>query len=114
MTAKRKVHEEHTEPSYPKPPFPKQHQDSPGLESKLRPQPRYEAPHYKAAGKLEGKVALVTGGDSGIGRAVATLFARERADVAISYLPEEREDAEKTRESVEAAGAKCVLLPGGL
>src|SRR5215470_2357855 len=114
MTAKRKAHDGHTAPSYPHPPFPKQHQESPGAESKLRPQPRYQAPRYKAAGKLEGKVALVTGGDSIIGRAVATLFAREGADVAISYLPEEQEDAEKTRESVEAASARCVLLPGDL
>jgi NAD(P)-dependent dehydrogenase (short-subunit alcohol dehydrogenase family) len=98
----------------PRPPFPKQHQSSPGLESKLKPKPRFEAPEYKAAGKLEGKVALITGGDSGIGRAVATLFAREGATVAINYLDEEQSDAEETQQAVEQAGAQCLLLPGDL
>jgi len=98
----------------PKPPFPKQHQPQPGLESKLSPRPRYEAEDYRAAGKLTDKAALVTGGDSGIGRAVAVLFAREGADVAIGYLPQEQSDAEETKRAIEAEGRQCVLLPGDL
>ena len=98
----------------PKPPFPKQHQQAPGLESRLDPRPRYQADAYKAAGKLEDKVALITGGDSGIGRAVAVLFAREGADVAINYLPEEQSDADETCAAIEAEGRRCVLVPGNL
>jgi len=98
----------------PKPPFPEQHQDKPGLESKLVPRPRYQAEQYKPAGKLAGKTALVTGGDSGIGRAVAVLYAREGADVAIAYLPAEQSDAEETRDAVEHEGRRCLLLPGDL
>ncbi len=98
----------------PRPPFPEQHQGSPGLESRLDPLPRYEAEHYRPAGKLRGKVALITGGDSGIGRAVAVMFAREGADVAISFLPEEQSDAGATRAAVEETGRRCVLLPGDL
>jgi NAD(P)-dependent dehydrogenase (short-subunit alcohol dehydrogenase family) len=100
--------------SEPKPPFPKQKQSGVGLEAKLDPKPRYEASQYKPAGKLEGKCALITGGDSGIGRAVAVLYAREGADVAISYLPEEQPDADETCRAVEAEGRRCVLIPGDL
>src|SRR3954469_13573890 len=81
---------------YPAPPFPPQHQPKPGLEATLDPQPMYDAPYYRGSGKLEGKVAMITGGDSGIGRAVAILFAREGADVAIVYL-DEHTDAETTK-----------------
>jgi NAD(P)-dependent dehydrogenase (short-subunit alcohol dehydrogenase family) len=97
---------------YEKSPYPKQHQPKPGIEAEMEPRPKYVAPHYKAAGKLEGKAALITGGDSGIGRAVAVLYAREGADVAIVYLPEEQRDAEETRAAVEAEGKRCVLIPG--
>jgi NAD(P)-dependent dehydrogenase (short-subunit alcohol dehydrogenase family) len=100
--------------SEPKPPFPKQKQEGVGLEANLTPKPRYQASKYKAAGKLEGKCALITGGDSGIGRAVAVLYAREGADVAISYLPEEQPDADETLRAVEAEGRRCVLIPGDL
>lgn len=98
----------------PKPPFPPQTLDKPGLESRLDPKPAYEAPNYRPANKLAGKRALITGGDSGIGRAVAVLFAREGADVVINYLPEEQPDAEETRQAVEAEGRRCVLVPGDL
>ena len=98
----------------PRPPFPKQHQDSPGLESELDPAPRYMAEDYKAADKLAGKVALITGGDSGIGRAVAILYAREGASVAINYLKEEQSDAEQTKSEIEAIGGHCELIPGDL
>jgi len=96
----------------PKPPFPQGKIDKPGLESEMNPRPRFEAPLYRAASKLQGKVALITGGDSGIGRAVAVLYAREGADVAIGYLPAEQSDAEETQRAVEQAGQRCLLLPG--
>jgi NAD(P)-dependent dehydrogenase (short-subunit alcohol dehydrogenase family) len=98
----------------PKLPFPKQHQAQPGLESELQPPARWHANRYRAAGKLEGRVALITGGDSGIGRAVAFLFAREGADVAINYLPVEEQDAVEVQRAVQALGRRCLLLPGDL
>jgi NAD(P)-dependent dehydrogenase (short-subunit alcohol dehydrogenase family) len=98
----------------PKGPFPAQHQGKPGLENELNPRPRFAAPLYKAAGKLDGKVALITGGDSGIGRSVALLYAREKADVAIAYLPAEQTDALETKHLVENEGRRCLLIPGDL
>jgi NAD(P)-dependent dehydrogenase (short-subunit alcohol dehydrogenase family) len=99
-------------PDHPESPFPPQHQQKPGIESRMHPRPLYEAPGYRGSGKLAGKVALVTGGDSGIGRAVAVLYAREGADVAIVYLREEQTDAEETKAAVEAEGGRCLLLAG--
>jgi NAD(P)-dependent dehydrogenase (short-subunit alcohol dehydrogenase family) len=97
--------------TYPKPPLPKQHLKKPGNEHELEPRPAYSAPQYRGSGKLEGRVALITGADSGIGRAVAVLYAREGADIAIAYLSED-EDAEETKRAVEAEGRRAILLPG--
>lgn len=94
--------------------MPAQKLSKPGLESDLELKPRYEAPKYRPANKLEGKVALVTGGDSGIGRAVAAMYAREGADVAITALPEERGDADETRRAIEREGRRCLVLEGDL
>jgi NAD(P)-dependent dehydrogenase (short-subunit alcohol dehydrogenase family) len=94
-------------------PLPKQHQAKPGIEAKLTPRPQFRNPDYRGSGKLEGKVALITGGDSGIGRAVAVHFAREGADVAIVYLDVEQVDAEETKRVIEnEEKRRCLLIPG--
>ena len=96
-------------PDYPDD-VPAQHQDhQPGHEAEMTPKPDFEGRFYQAAGKLKGQAALITGGDSGIGRAVAVLFAREGADVAVVYLDED-EDAETTKQAVEAEGQRCLLI----
>ncbi|MDO9336425.1 MAG: SDR family oxidoreductase [Caulobacter sp.] len=97
---------------YPEPPMPAQHMTKPGQEADLDLQPMYDAPFYKGSEKLKGKVAIVTGGDSGIGRSVAVLFAREGADVAILHLKTEQKDAEATRDAVEKEGRRCILISG--
>jgi NAD(P)-dependent dehydrogenase (short-subunit alcohol dehydrogenase family) len=96
----------------PKPPFPAQGLTKPGIEGQMNPRPYFEAPRYFGANKLRDLAAIITGGDSGIGRAVAVLFAREGADVAIIYLPVEQSDAEETREAVEREGRRALLIPG--
>ena len=93
---------------------PPQHQDQrPGIEAEMTPRPRAEDPQYRGSGKLQGKAALITGGDSGIGRAVAIAFAKEGADVAIVYL-DEHQDAEETKRQVEAEGRTCVTIAGDI
>ena len=95
--------------------IPPQHQDvQPGLESELDPQPKVIRYSYVGSGKLKGKVALITGGDSGIGRAVAVHFAREGADIGIAYTHREEGDAQKTKQLIQAEGQQCLLLPGDL
>ncbi|GGC73404.1 SDR family oxidoreductase [Undibacterium terreum] len=95
----------------PSPPFPSQHLEKPSHESEMELKPQFMAEAYKGSEKLKDAVTIITGGDSGIGRAVAVLFAREGADVAIIYL-NEHDDAEKTRRYVEAEGRECLLIPG--
>jgi len=101
-------------PTYHSEGFPKQEQEQPGLTAPMDPQPDHGEQSYVGSGKLEGRRALITGGDSGIGRAVALAFAREGADVAISFLPEEADDAQVTVELIESAGRRSLLLPGDL
>src|SRR5687768_13871790 len=99
---------------YPRPPFPPQRQDPPGLAGKMDPRPDHGEKSYRGSGKLVGRKALVTGGDSGIGRAAAIAFAREGADVAINYLPVEEPDAREVIELIRADGRKAVAIPGDI
>ncbi len=96
----------------PKNPLPEQSQERPGIESEIEPRPQFLAPEYKGSNKLKGKAAIITGGDSGIGRSVAVLFAREGADVAIVYLAEEETDADETARYVEKEGRRCIKING--
>jgi NAD(P)-dependent dehydrogenase (short-subunit alcohol dehydrogenase family) len=99
---------------YPKPPFPRQPQPVPGLASRMEPEPDHGETSYKGSGKLTGRRALITGADSGIGRAAAIAYAREGANVAIAYLPSESSDAEEVTALIEAEGRKAVALPGDI
>lgn len=99
---------------YPKPPFPEQPQPAPGLAAEMTPKPDHGEESYQGFGRLKGRKALITGGDSGIGRAVAIAYAREGADVAINYLPSEEKDAQEVIKLIQEAGQKAVALPGDL
>ena len=100
--------------NYPTAPFPHQQQDPPGLAGKMIPRPDHGEESYRGTGKLQGRKALITGGDSGIGRAAAIAYAREGADVAINYLSAEQPDADEVIKHIEAAGRKAVAIPGDI
>jgi len=104
------MNEENKPKSFP----PEQQQIQPGLEEQMQIKPEFIRQNYKGSGKLDGRVAIITGGDSGIGRSIAVHYAREGCDVAVCYVPREKEDAEETRKLVENEGKKCLLLPGDL
>src|SRR3954452_18687131 len=99
---------------FPKPPFPQPEQAAPGSSNELTPPADYGEQSYKGSGRLEGRAALITGGDSGIGRAVALCFAKEGADVLFVHLPEEQSDAEQTVKLVQSTGRKAIALPGDI
>jgi NAD(P)-dependent dehydrogenase (short-subunit alcohol dehydrogenase family) len=114
MTVHKRIAIENPVKKYPKPPFPEQQQEWPGLVSKMDPVPDHGEKSYVGSGRLAGRKALITGGDSGMGRAAAIAFAREGADVCINYLPPEEPDAQDVKKLIEDAGRKAVLIPGDI
>ncbi len=114
MTIHKRIAIENPVKKYPKPPFPEQQQEWPGLASKMDPVPDHGETSYVGSGRLAGRKALITGGDSGMGRAAAIAFAREGADVCINYLPAEEPDAQDVKKLIEDAGRKAVLISGDI
>lgn len=114
MTLDARLQMQDPRQQYPAPPFPPQPQPHPGLAQRMTPRPDHGETSYRGSGKLEGRKALVTGADSGIGRAAAIAFAREGADVALSYLPQEEPDAREVIELIEGEGRKAIAIPGDI